>query len=278
MSDQFRTFRHMQLTTELRRALRLMDGSPENLRQVHAPAMQGDLLHGSFDDRATFHAVPVVMVCLEGPLQVRFRRKTCNLSAGDVVLIPQATWHVWAEPATRGSGFGVGWLGDRADLWLFGAGVSWWWATMPLEPVRSRLREAASAPSHLRLEAVRSLLRSVIEEDHEAFRTVSPAIESMLNVILRRLHHGPKVAELVRASGLGRSQAYAAFTAFYGISPRRALEVRRMELAEALLSAGTGVSETAIACGWRNRETFSRAWSRHHGAPPRVTRGNKIKN
>ncbi len=268
----------MHLTTELRRSLRNMDNAPDSLRLVHAPARQGDLLLGAFDERASFHAVPVVMFCLEGPMQVRFRRKTCNLSAGEAVLIPQATWHVWSESVNRGAGFGVGWLGDRSDLWLFGPGHAWWWASMPLEPVRSRLRHAAVAPGHQRLDAVRSLLRAVVAEDHDAFCTVSPAIQAMLDVILQRLHCGPKVAELVRASGLGRSQAYAAFTGFYGMSPRRALEVRRMELAEALLSAGNGVSETAIACGWRNRETFSRAWSRHRGAPPRAMRGKEVRD
>ncbi len=111
----------------------------------------------------------------------------------------------------------------------------------------------------LRTEIVCDLLRTVAGEPLDDLRSVPAPIERMLDVVLRRLHLGPTAADLVHASDLGRSQAYALFTDFYGLSPRRALELRRLELAEALLAAGHGVSETAAACGWANRETFSRA-------------------
>lgn len=100
---------------------------------------------------------------------------------------------------------------------------------------------------------------TVAGEPLDDLRSVPAPIERMLDVVLRRLHLGPTAADLVHASDLGRSQAYALFTDFYGLSPRRALELRRLELAEALLAAGHGVSETAAACGWANRKTFSRA-------------------
>ncbi len=262
----------MQFTPDLRQALRLIDTAPGRLSRVFMPTQPCDLLQGSPDARAMFHPIPVVQVCLAGPLRVRFRRLTCDLAPGDAIVIPAATWYT-AIYGTRQRGFmvGFGWLGRQADLWLEGPGLSLW-AGMPLEPVRRLIRHSAAMDQVDRIGTVRELLRTVASEPLDGMRSVPAPIERMLDVVLRRLHLGPSATDLVRASGLGRSQAYALFTGFYGLSPRRALELRRLELAGALLATGHGVCEVAAACGWQNRETFSRAWSRQHGRPPRASR------
>lgn len=262
----------MKFTPDLRQALRLLDACPERLGRVMAPSTPTDLLRGPPEGSSLFHSIPVVQVCLAGTLRFRFRRQICDLAPGDAIVIPAATWYaVSAGRHHRTFLVGFGWLGDRADLWIEGPTLSIW-AGMPLEPARRLIRQAAAAADGARLAPVRDLLRTVAADDLHGMRSILPAIERMLDVVLRRLHLGSTAADLVRASGLGRSQAYNIFTAFYGLSPRQALELRRLELAGALLSAGHGVSQAAAACGWRNRETFSRTWTRRHGRPPRASR------
>lgn len=262
----------MQFTPALRHALRLLDGSSAGLKRVLVPTSPGDLLRGRFDDHAIFHPIPVVQVCLCGPLRIRTRGGVCDLQPGDALAIPAATWYRYPPPHPQQYWVGFGWLGQRADLWLSGPGLDLW-AGMPLEPARTLIRQAvASTDAGRRLDHVRALLDGLADETLDHLRSVPLPVERMLDVLLRRLHRAPAVADVVRASGLGRSQAYARFTSFYGLSPHRALEIRRLELAAALLANGHGVAACADACGWRNRETFSRCWSRHHGSPPRAAR------
>ena len=262
----------MQFSPALRQALRLLDTAPERLRRVVTPPAPHDLLRGNLRGGGIFHPIPVVQVCLAGPMRVRTRNQRFDLGPGDAIAIPAATWHGYPETHPQQLLVGFGWLGSRSDLWMDGPGFNLW-ASMPHEPMRGLIRRAATAANEAeRLAMVRDLLTAVAAEDLDGLRSVPAPIERMLEVVLRRLHLGPTAADLVHASGLGRSQAYSLFTSFYGLSPRRALELRRLELAKALLSAGHGVSETAAACGWRNRETFSRRWSRQHGCPPRASR------
>jgi|GEM_PF-2444409 len=232
-----------------------------------------DLLHRADVEMGMFHAIPVVLIALAGPLRVSFRRKFYDLQPGEAIAVPATTWHTYhVGQRHRGMLAGFGWLGDRADLWLEGPDFSLW-ATLPLEPARRLIRQSIDDDAATRTTAVRTLLQSVADESLDGMCLLTQPIAGMLEVILKRLHLGPTVTDLVRASGLGRSQAYAVFINFYGLSPRRALELRRLEMAEAVLAAGHGVAETAAVCGWRNRETFSRAWSRHHTHPPRTARG-----
>lgn len=255
----------------LRRALRLLDGAGARLGTVHSPPTAGDLARGPFSDEAAFHPIPVAICCLAGPLRLAFRGRSLDLAAGDAVVVPAATWYRSHPPRGEALGVGFGWLGNHADCWLFSA-HDWFWIRLPLEPQRLLLRRAAAAGPAERQTALRELLLYLVDQELEDLREYPPALGGMLDVVLRRLHRGATTADLVRASGLSRSRAYALFTGFYGLSPRRALELRRLELAEALLAAGCPVAEAARHSGWSRRETFSRAWRRQHGSPPRQRR------
>lgn len=75
--------------------------------------------------------------------------------------------------------------------------------------------------------------------------------------------------ELVRRSGLGRSQLNALFVRAAGLTPRRYFERRRLEAASRLLEhTGMGIKEVAADLGFRHESHFSQWFKTHLGAAP----------
>jgi transcriptional regulator GlxA family with amidase domain len=87
----------------------------------------------------------------------------------------------------------------------------------------------------------------------------------MLAKLWTRLDRGITVADLVTASGVGRSQAYAMFSDAIGISLKQAVERSRWQLSNHLLSAGCSTEEAARACGYVDRRAMARIHRRLRG-------------
>lgn len=91
---------------------------------------------------------------------------------------------------------------------------------------------------------------------------------------LRQLHHRPErawtMAELARVSGLSRAGFFDRFMRTVGCPPGQYLLAWRMTLAKDLLRrGGLGVAEVAERVGYGAPSTFSTAFGRHVGMPPR---------
>ncbi|AHF89829.1 AraC family transcriptional regulator [Opitutaceae bacterium TAV5] len=79
--------------------------------------------------------------------------------------------------------------------------------------------------------------------------------------------------ELVRRTGLGRSQLNALFVRSTGTTPRRYLERRRLEAAERLLGhTQMSVKEIGIDLGFRYESHFSQWFRAHRSAAPSAWR------
>jgi AraC-like DNA-binding protein len=91
---------------------------------------------------------------------------------------------------------------------------------------------------------------------------------------LRQIHGRPErawtVVELARSAGMSRTAFFERFMRKVGLRPMEYLLAWRMALAKTLLAGGDlALDEVARQVGYGSASTFSTAFSRHVGLPPR---------
>ncbi len=248
---------------------RLFDDLPGRLGRVHAWRVpQPGIPRGA----GGIHPNPTSVICLAGVVRVRAcGESTIDLGPGDALLVGPGVWHEHA-PLRRGSIFaGQGFLMDCSDLAFAEHGCSWG-GRLAAEPSRQLMESAlAEQKEGTRRDRLRDLLRHVGTEAVDDTDFSAAGLRPMIDLLWSRFHTGLTVEELLRASGLSRSRAYAVFTAGYGATPKSALETMRLWLASGILASGQPVADTARRCGFGTTGTFTRAWRRAHGRPPRAS-------
>lgn len=98
--------------------------------------------------------------------------------------------------------------------------------------------------------------------------------DARLAVAMREMHGDPArawtVGELAKTAALSRSAFFDRFTRAVGVAPMEYLVAWRMALAKDLLRRDNlGLAEIAERVGYGSASTFSTAFSRHVGQPPR---------
>ncbi len=219
-------------------------------------------------DDGEYHFTPTLVACLDGAVRLERRGRRCDLAPGEILLIDAGVRHRHAPLRRGAAAFGQGFMASWSDIALWTAQATWT-GRLPLHPSRRLIDRAMADPAP---SATSALLHEVLGGSVEALRFAHPAVDRMLRVLWRRVHLGITADDLVRASGLGRAQAWAVFTAAYGVTPRQAIVQGRLWLAERRLAAGDSVAETARRCGFSGPDVLTRAWTRTHGAPPRRPR------
>ena len=259
-----------------RRWWRLLDELPSHLGTISVwPTPQPRPPRGA----GHMHPNPTLMACLAGVVRVRMcsskkdgKEDILDLQPGDVLLIAAGVWHHDELIHGDSVAFGQGFIGTWSDVYLRDK-TSGWSGKLPGNPSRTLMDAALSAKTLAeRRSHSESLLKQVLAEsvDHHAFAEAS--MQRMVNLLWARFHTGLTVTDLLKASGLSRSRAYVVFTMGYGMSPKEALETMRLWMASSLLHAGVSVAETALRAGFGTPGTFTRAWRRVHGKPPRLAR------
>jgi AraC-like DNA-binding protein len=95
---------------------------------------------------------------------------------------------------------------------------------------------------------------------------LAPALRQMHGQLARSW----TVAQLAKTAGLSRSAFFERFTRAIGLTPMEYLLAWRMAVAKDLLRRrDLGVTEVAERVGYGSASTFSTAFSRHVGQPPR---------
>ncbi len=79
------------------------------------------------------------------------------------------------------------------------------------------------------------------------------------------------VDELCRALSVSRAWLYREFEAALGISPKRYINHRRLEIARHLLGLGEDATKVALRCGYRDYSAFYRAYRTRYGHSPQQT-------
>lgn len=99
--------------------------------------------------------------------------------------------------------------------------------------------------------------------------TRSNPVRRALDLLASRLQHRWTVAALARAVGCSRAPFARRFTAEVGEPPLRHLTRLRMErAAQRLAESDDGLAGIAADVGYATEFAFSKAFRRHHGAPP----------
>lgn len=242
----------------LRRWWRLLEELPARLARVErwldAGPPPGDGRGGDH-----LHAVPTLVACLDGVVRCERPGGGIDLAPGEALLIAPGVWHGHTRTRSGSVFFAQGFLATAADV-VLGDHQGRFGGRLPREPARriAGLALAAGDPA-LRRARCAELVAQVLAETVTDNEFADPVLRRMLHRMWNGLHRGVGVAELVAASGLSRAQAYRVFTAGYGVAPKAALELARLELADGLLAAGLGPGAVAARCGFPSTATFTRA-------------------
>lgn len=241
-------------------------GLPKHLGAVHR-WMAAD--HPPTDDADHhLHAVPTLVVCLSGIVRVSDGRRRIDLAADEALVLQPGAWHLHEDLRKGTLVYQQGFIRGRSDFW-FRTPDTWLVSSIPAEPSRTLLdRAAAAADEEVRHACLVDLFTAIVGEEVEPLRPQHPAVAAMDAMLWRLLGEAGNADDLVRASGLGRAQAYRLFHDQHGAPPATVLRDQRLLLADYLLAAGLGVAEVAARCGFPSRQTFSRAYARWRGRAP----------
>jgi AraC-like DNA-binding protein len=86
--------------------------------------------------------------------------------------------------------------------------------------------------------------------------------------LLDRMERPPDLDELAGLAGLSRFQLVRHFARAHGLPPFAWLQQQRLSRARALIAAGTGLSEAALACGFADQSHLHRHFVRSFGFTP----------
>jgi transcriptional regulator GlxA family with amidase domain len=90
------------------------------------------------------------------------------------------------------------------------------------------------------------------------------------------IHEAPgenwTLERLAEIAGMSRTQFAVTFKSLIGITPMTYLSNWRLDIARDELAAGRQVKAVANMCGFSSPASFSRAFAKRYGAPPRRAR------
>jgi AraC-like DNA-binding protein len=225
-------------------------------------------------DQAFQHAVPTSVVCLDGVVRVSSGpRKHLDLHPGEMLVLAPGAWHRH-EPLRPGSAaFAQGFLPGWSDIVLTTPSEHLH-GGIPAQPCRRMIQELVDLGGEAKHEAERcrragELLAQVLSEQVHPPKPMHPALKRMAELVWFHARPGLTAAEVVAASGLGHSQAFAMFKAFFGVGPKQYLTNHRLNVALQLLREGKTIADAAEASGFTSRPDFTRAFRRRYQRPPR---------
>lgn len=223
------------------------------------------------------HAVPTVVTCLTGVVRLTSARMRLDLHPGEGVLIGPGAWHEH-HPLRRGSAFyGQGFVGTRSDAVLTTpAGEHL--ALVASEPAWSLLSQALTAQPDQRRELVAACARQVLDQPLRPFGSMPAAVARMAEKVWWTPSPDLTIDAVVRASGLGRTQAHAQFRAWFGTTPKALLTDQRLVWALEALRGGATVAVAAAQAGFAQRVYFTRAFTARFGVSPRQWRSLDLRN
>ena len=109
------------------------------------------------------------------------------------------------------------------------------------------------------------------------YQVDNPRIVQILKAMEENAEELLSTSELAAIGGVSVRQMERLFAQNLGQPPRRLYREIRLVRAERLLTySKLGVTDVAMACGFTSVAEFSRAYKKHHGAPPSKHRRREI--
>jgi AraC-like DNA-binding protein len=212
------------------------------------------------------HSIPEVVVVLEGAARLETGlRQHQDLEHGDVVLVQPWVWFDQPRP-THGAVLNLGWSHAQGVVQI-STRRDFWEGALPRALVEDAVPAAAAAVGERQRSAIAGLLAEVARAPQRP-APMDPALRRMCEVMWRHRTKPITATQVLAASGLGRTAAYALFSAWFGLPPKRLLLAQRLDLARRLLAEDAAVAAVARECGFRSRREFTRRFRLVHGHPP----------
>jgi AraC-like DNA-binding protein len=217
------------------------------------------------------HAVPTLVVCLDGVVRITSARRRLDLHPCEALLLAPGAWHRHETLRPGALVYLQGFIANGSDM-LIGDTQSLHGGMVPSQPSWSLLQRALTVKPADRTALVTNCLQQAINE-----RTRSPgSMPAAVRAIYAQLWWNPPatltIAGAVRASGLHASQAHAQFKAWSGTTPKRTLLALRTSRALQYLREGARVGEAASRAGFAAPYLLARAFRARFGIPPRCWR------
>lgn len=125
-----------------------------------------------------------------------------------------------------------------------------------------------------------TLLRNLAQDNSETlgfFRALKdPKMAKVLTAIQQELAKPWSLISLAEVGGFSRASFASHFKAYLGTSPLDYLTRLRLTSAQKRLQAGDSVYQVAIEVGYQNDVSFAKAYKRHFGFGPGVTRASGL--
>ena len=220
------------------------------------------------------HAVPTLVLCLTGTIQVQ-GRTLLDLAAGEALIIEPGCWHDHVQHPPQTLSFGMGMLAGRCDVLFFGHGQGLW-GWVPQDPYAGLLAGLMEAPTaDGRKVILQELLGGVVRDQVRYVEWPDIGVLAMASHLWNHLHDPINATDLVArfGTGGGRNRAFLDFKTFFGRTPKQELLMQRLLLADHLLRRGWAIADSAKRCGFTDRADLTRAYSRRFGRPPSTARG-----
>jgi AraC-like DNA-binding protein len=217
------------------------------------------------------HAVPTLVLCLQGSVRVLGRR-SLDLAAGEALVIEPGCWHDHLAHRRGSTSFGMGQVADKTDVLFFGYRLGLW-GWVPGEPyagLLERLMDATDQEQRLRL--VGRLLDQVVGEQVRSIEFDDLDVLAMAAHLWNHLHDPLDAMQITGRCSSGQTKAFRAFKEFFTRTPKQELLHERLLMARHLLRRGMAIPEVAARCGFTSRSDLTRAFGRAFGQPPRASR------
>jgi hypothetical protein len=210
------------------------------------------------------HAVPTIIACLAGSIQVDGRRRL-DLLPGDLLLIEPGCWHHQHRTRPGSSGFGIGFIAGWCDVVFFDSAEKRWGKVreQPYRGLADALMDEPLAAERLRL--ADEILAGLTSERIDVLDWIEPAVMAMAEYLWRHLHLRLDVDAMLAASRLRRTAGYRLFKEFFHRSPKQELIGQRLALARHLLGRGFAPADAARRSGFAKCAEMARSLRAHLG-------------
>ena len=230
-------------------------------------------------DQAYQHSVPTSVICLDGVVRMSSApRKHLDLHPGEMLVLAPGTWHRHEPMRPGAAAFAQGFLPGWSDI-VLSTTHQHLHGGIPVNPSLKLTQRIVDLGPGAEREAERrrlasELLTQVLNEQIHPPKPMHPALKRMAELVWFHARPGMTAADVVAASGLGHTQAFALFQSFFGMGPKQYLTSHRLNVALQLLREGGAIADTARQSGFATRADFTRAFRRRYRCPPR--RWNEI--
>ncbi|MEU3712777.1 AraC family transcriptional regulator [Streptomyces catenulae] len=237
-----------------------------------------EVLHARFTEHAYpmhLHDEWTLLIVDDGAVRYDLNRRAHGAPHGTVTLLPPQVPHNGSSATTRGFRKRVLYLDlTQLDEGFIGPAVDGPdLADALLRRRVDQLHTALASPgdeleAESRLTLVAERLRGHLRP---RLRTTPPrngTAHALRDLLDERLLPGLRLAEAARLLHTHPAHLVSAFTAAFGIPPRRDLTARRIDHARPLLLDGLPPAETATASGFYDQPHLTRHFKRIPGIPP----------